>query len=65
MTPIKKGNFSSTVEHCIGMGETAFKDAHRGLVNCDLNALWDEIVALSNKDPKPTKNKVEKAPQTK
>lgn len=65
MTPIVKNNFSSTIEHCIAMGETEFKKAHRGIYNGDLNDLWNEIVSLSDGEVKPPKTKVEKAPQTK
>jgi len=62
---IVRGNFSGDAKLCFKQGEEAFKATHRGLYNGDLNALWDEIVALNEGEVKPPKNKVEKAPETK
>ncbi|HEY1044952.1 MAG TPA: hypothetical protein VGF79_00840 [Bacteroidia bacterium] len=54
---IIRGNFSGDAAACYAMGETAFKAAHRGKINCDINTLWDDIVKAAKPE---TKEKTEK-----
>lgn len=54
---ITKGNFSGNAQACYDMGEDAFKKAHRGKYNGDINELWKEIVSKAEVKPKTTTKK--------